>query len=201
MMANINPEILLHPNIPKPLHGLNPRTVKGQDWWDSQRLKAYKSRDYHCWACGIHKSEAMYHQWLEAHETYEYDYPKGLATVKEIVALCHCCHNFIHNGKAEMEFMSGKIDTERLTYIMQHGTNLLSKNKLPMNIFAFSVIKRNNLRISNIPAYLQQTSNTITNWEDWRLDIDGELFKPKFKNYEEWKKYYSSTEAQHIDNL
>lgn len=187
----MKPEILLHPNIPKPLHGLNPRTVKGQDWWDTQRLKAYKKHDFHCWACGIHKSEAKYHKWLEAHETYEYNYGKGLAKVKEIVALCHCCHNFIHNGKTEMDFMSGKIDIERFTYIMQHGTNVLWKNKLPMNIFALSVIKRNKLKVSNIPVYIQeQTSEVLANWEDWRLEIDGELFKPIFKSFEDWQRHY-----------
>ena len=86
--------ILLHPNIPKPLHGVNPRSLMNDKWWDDQRHKAYRVKDFHCHSCGIHKLVAKEKQWLEAHEIYEINYEQGTATFKEIVALCHYCHNY-----------------------------------------------------------------------------------------------------------
>src|SRR3990167_9396936 len=84
-----NPAILLHPNIPKPMHGVNPRTIMGQEWWDEQRQRAYEENNFCCWACGVHKSQAAYHKWLEAHECYEIDYIAGRMYMRIIVALCH----------------------------------------------------------------------------------------------------------------
>ena len=83
-----DPRILLHPNIPKPLHGINPRTVMGQAWWDVERKKAYAAAGFKCEACGVVKKDAMFHQWLEAHEYFDYDYDCGVLRLKKLVALC-----------------------------------------------------------------------------------------------------------------
>lgn len=59
------PDLLTHPNIPKPLHGLNPRTVMGDSWWGRRRREAYAKGKYCCWACGVHRWRAKYHRQLE----------------------------------------------------------------------------------------------------------------------------------------
>lgn len=169
----LRPEILLHSNIPKPLHGLNPRTLKGKEWWDKQRAKAYKKSNYHCIACGVHKTEAAIHQWLEAHECYEIDYKKGTATFTEIVALCHSCHNFIHSGRLDSLFGQWKITRKVYAAIKKHGK---------------AVIKRAKLKPINI------TSDTVIEWSQWRLIIGKKQYKSKFRSYEEWEEFYLGEE-------
>ncbi len=42
----------------------------GQTKWNKIRQDVYRSTDYHCIACGVHKSEAKWPDRLEAHECY-----------------------------------------------------------------------------------------------------------------------------------
>ena len=142
----IRPSILLHPKIPPPLHGLNPRSILGDGWWNKQRQKAYAAQDYHCWACGVEKTKAKYHKWLEAHECYEFDYGAGTARMIEVTALCHLCHNFIHQGKAECFFAEGKIPKSKYKDIFRHGYKLLAgydeSNNPYMEINKIWIIKK-----------------------------------------------------------
>ena len=90
------PELLLHPSVPKILSGVNPRTIKGKEWWDVVRKQVYRGNNFCCFACGVYQLDAVYAPLLDAHETYTYDYEKFEAYPGEIVALCRACHWFIH---------------------------------------------------------------------------------------------------------
>ena len=92
----IRPELLLHPSIPLALSGVNPRTIKGKEWWDTVRKVVYATNNHCCWACGVYQLDAPYKHHLEAHETYTYDYEKFEAYPEEVVGLCRACHWFIH---------------------------------------------------------------------------------------------------------
>ena len=48
---NYDPTILTHPNIPKPLHGVNPRTIMGEDAWRELSSRLRKGVMF-CQACG-----------------------------------------------------------------------------------------------------------------------------------------------------
>jgi len=161
----VRPAILLHPNIPKPLHRLAPRAILGQEWWDEQRQKAYKKNNYCCWACGIHKSEAKYHNWLEAHESYKINYEEGWMKLEEIVALCHSCHNFIHSGRLKVLLERGEIDQEKYNDIISHGQHIIDK---------FGLIKT-------------ESPSKFADWGKWRLILNNKEYYTPYKDESDWE--------------
>ena len=167
-----NPQLLLHPQIPKPLHGLNPRTLLGKPWWDRERKRAYRKHQWHCHACGIKNTKAVYHQWLEGHETYKINYDKGVALYLETVALCHCCHSYIHAGRLNILFTQKKIAIAKYKYIINHGSRILRAAFLTPTAQPNDVYKK-------------------VKFSSWRLQIGRSVFMSPFKNEAEWEKYYN----------
>ena len=128
-MINKFPWLLFHPNIPKPLHGLAPRIILGETWWQTTKKEAKAKLNQHCWACGIHKSSSKYHQWLEAHECYSINYGLGRVEYVGTCALCHACHNYIHDGRMLMMVeLSFRIFLPRKEY----KESLMLKNTKPL---------------------------------------------------------------------
>jgi hypothetical protein len=170
---------LLHPNIPKALHGVNPRSIYGNGWWDKQRKESYSKNNYCCWACGVHKTKAKYHNWLEAHEMYEYDFNNYTLTFNEVVALCHSCHGYIHSGRLMILRDKNIISKKMYEDIIRHGTK---------------IAKRINYDNENVQRLLNEydTSDYIERWQEWRMIIDGESYEPKFKTFNEWQDFYST---------
>ena len=168
-MGKLEPELLCHPNIPKPLHGVSPRTMLGKDWWDEKRQEAYAERDYHCYACGVHKKDAEHHKWLEAHEDYDINYKTGEVKLKRIVALCHSCHSYIHSGLLNIRLKKGEISPEKHKHILTRGDNILEKADLsPWN----------------------PDCGEFAEWGKWHLLIDGKKYYSKFKDFNEWLNHY-----------
>lgn len=195
---NIEPHILLHPNIPKPLHGLNPRTIMGQEWWDAERQWAYASTGYTCLACGVAKKDAKFYRWLEAHEFYKFDYSIGLIEIEKIIPLCHSCHNYIHSGRLMKMLFKAEITEQKFWTIVKHGTEILSSVKLPNNPFMLSVLHQVDSAFDS-PVWVRPLLRLPINfpprgenvdWADWRLKFNGRLYPPIHKSYEAWKKFY-----------
>jgi len=88
----LKPELLSHPNIPKPLHGTNPRTIMGRAAWDKYRQNALIKAKHSCRACGRTGCR------LELHEDYSIDFKKAKMQVHSMEPLCTDCHSFIHSG-------------------------------------------------------------------------------------------------------
>ena len=163
------PEVLLCVQIPKPLHGVNPRTVLGAKWWKETREKAFISTEYHCLACGVAKYAARGHQWLEGHEVYRVDYLKGTSTYLETVALCHFCHNFIHCGRMQAMVDQGKMVLRKQLDILEHGSGVLGAAGLEPKI---------------------PYPGPFAPWAKWRLVVGRKKYKPKYKSLEDLERYY-----------
>lgn len=164
----LRPSILCCPNTPKPMHGVVPREILGPTWWKKTREAAFKSTGYHCHACGIHRSVAAYHTWLEGHEIYSADYLLGRWEYVETVGICHFCHNYIHDGRLKSLLDKGQVHFAKYAAILQHGDTILRDNRLER------------------PRY----AGEFADWGDWRLILDGREYPPKFKTFEEWAKFH-----------
>ncbi len=159
------PEILLQNNTVKALHRVVPRTILGTEWWDTTRQAAYASTDFHCVACGVHKSEAIEHRWLEGHEVYRINYRLGRMTYLETVPLCHYCHNFIHDGRLLALHHRGEIPKDKYDTVMAYGRFVLKEAKLRKK-----------------PPY----RGPMALWDDWRLILFDKEYPPIFHTYKEW---------------
>ena len=122
----LKPFILTHPNIPKPLHGVNPRLIMGKTKWDAIRQEVYRRNDYHCIVCGVRDIEAKKKQQLEAHEYYAIDYGKGRVEIISIEPLCMYCHSFIHSGMLSASISQKWRTPQEAVEILEYGFKILS---------------------------------------------------------------------------
>lgn len=195
------PHLLCHPAIPKPLHEVNPRSVKGREWWDIKRQAAYQRNNYHCQACGVYKGDAKIFQWLEAHEIYHIDHARYRMYFKDVVALCHCCHAIIHAGRTASVYMQGKLSTQRFNIIVRHGQGMFKRYKIEKTVqfrFLELVHEHKSIRTANDMLQAEFCNTTpldINSWDKWRLVIDRKLYKPKYATYADWmEKYHNELE-------
>lgn len=185
----LKPDILTHPNIPKPLHEVNPRNIMGQEKWNEVRQKVYAASDYHCVACGVHKSLAKGYQWLEAHEYYKIDYEMGRVEIESLQPLCHYCHNFIHSGRLKMIMGKEKSEDEVIA-ILTHGFGVLARNNLKCFPFTLEFAKSLGVDTKGVAPYTQ-TADSFAEWGDWRLVWEGKEYPPKYKTYQAWLERYA----------
>ena len=151
------PSLLLLPTIPGPLHGVCPRNLKGAKWWNAERKRAYESTDHHCNACGVHKTEALFKQWMEGHEVYRTDYQAGYLYYERTVPLCNACHSFIHQGRLAWLLKTQQISMKRYTTIQRHGVKVLEDAKLD-------------------PLDKVEGDEFLVPAEEWRLVLNGQLY-------------------------
>jgi len=173
------PELLVHPNIVKPLQSLAPRTLMKQKEWDVIRRKAYKENNYHCWACGVYREfdedkKRFVDEQLDCHETYVTDYDKKTSTINEFVAICKNCHSYIHSGLMNINYDRGKIDEQDCWTVCTHGDSIL----IDGGLVPFTKVDKNDYK---------------DEWNEWRLVFNGKEYKSNFKDYDAWSKHYQAS--------
>lgn len=179
-VCHSEPKLLLGPNVPSPLHGVAPRTILGPKWWNETRQAAYRSTNFHCLACGVHKCLAEYRKWLEGHEVYRINYRLGRATYIRTVPLCHLCHNYIHDGRLEALLQEGKINHGKYAAVLQHGDRVLAEAGLKRS----NRLERDKKMLAAIQA------GNVAPWEQWRLVLFDKQYPPLFRSEQEWIKNY-----------
>lgn len=206
--------IIAMPNIPKPLHLVNPRNLLGRRTWDFMRKACYTQAKMTCEICGEHQEKGH----CDAHELYDIDYKTGTAKFVRTICLCRKCHRYgIHSG--------------RCITLFKHGNPLMTKEVLlegAENVFKL-VHKYNkehpdaDLRVySTFLEYLkrleleeemrelidkyeikfyEENTKEMAEWEDWKLIIGNKEYPTPYKSYEEWETAMAKQEEKDTDRI
>lgn len=173
------PELLYHPPLPLPMHGVNPRTIMGKAQWDILRRKVFEKNNDCCWACGVHNDNAEPKPRLEAHELYDINYVEGRMELREIVGLCPMCHMYIHRRRLLSLVQKGKRQASLYDAVYAHGQAVLhSKGERAKPWYDPSKIN-------------EQIAKSSVKWRDWYLVFMGKKYRSRFKDFDEHARYYA----------
>lgn len=139
-------EILTQPIIPIYLHGVNPRSIMGDNRWNKIKKEVQKEANHHCMICGDFVSH-KHGDWLNTHEIYEYDYDNFIQKLNGYVGICTSCHEFIHQGHLNIQYHNGFVSEEERNAIIKKGNELLSMFGLKKENMPDDVLKNKNWKL------------------------------------------------------
>lgn len=157
-----------------------PRVVWGDSEWRRVRERCYAAAEYHCQACGIPKHMARPKAQLDCHERYNFHYEEGIVTLRELVALCGLCHNYIHYERLEGMTKAGIYSAAFQQAVIAHGEAILTAAGLPLR--------------PEIPPV-----ETWAPWSQWRLILDdGKPHFSRFINEQHLTAHYATENARQL---
>lgn len=179
---------------------MNPRTIYGQRWWDEKRRIAYRKEDYHCWACGVHKSQALSREnILEAHESYNINYETGEVSLHEIIALCHNCHSFIHSYRTWILYQQGVIEYDDIYSYYFIGKDILERHGLKpfyvteMYWLMLTQGKSQGDALDEVCKMgLYDLTQPFAPWEKWHLILENKKYYSLFQDEDAWEEHYKN---------
>lgn len=192
--------LIAMPNIPRPLHGVNPRTLLGTSTWDHMRKACYAQAEDTCEICGC-KPENLRRR--HGHEVYEIDYAKGTAKFVRVFCVCSLCHlACIHTGRALTlwKHQNPLYPTEFLLQGAEHAFKIISeynKDNPEADLRAYSTfldyLKYEELRepmeklIEKYGTKFYTEAEDMAEWGDWKLLIGSQEYPTPYANKDEWK--------------
>ena len=190
------------PNIPKPLHLMNPRNLLGARTWNCMRKAAYASANDTCEICGDRPEELRRRH---GHEVYDIDYKAGTVTFKRVFCICSLCQlGGIHTGRALTLFKKDNplYPKEFLLEGAEHAFSIIdsyNKDHPDADLRAYATyldyLKQDELREPmekliekyNIKFY-QEDKKNLAPWGEWKLIIGKKEYPTPYKDEQEWEK-------------
>lgn len=194
--------LIAMPNIPKPTHGLSPRTLLGAKTWNHMRKSCYANADDTCEICGA-KPENLRHR--HGHEVYEIDYEKGIVKFVRVFCICSMCHLAgIHTGRAITLFKQGNplYPKEFLLEGAEHAFKIINeynkdhpKADLRAYVTFLDYLKCPELKETmeeliekyHIKFYKEDTKN-MAEWGKWKLIIGDQEYPTPYEDEKAWEK-------------
>lgn len=198
--------LLAMPNVPRPLHGMAPRTILGSEKWNEMRLNAYLRAGYRCEICGkvFQKNESCRLPDHSVHELFSYDYENGIGKFIRCVSLCQDCHDFIHSGRMLTLYKERNAfyPRERVLKIIEDRFKMISEynachsDEIKLYFTFINYTKANNPRIdfsSNVRSFIEKYNiefykepRHIPKIEDWKMVIDEREYPTIYGDYKDW---------------
>lgn len=192
--------LITMPNVPRPLHRLNPRNIMGQSTWNHVRKRCYYNAHYKCEICGVDFAEIRPR--YAAHELYSYDYMAGTGKFERCIAICAQCHNAIHSGRLITMYKNGNqlYPKQYVLNVVEHCFKLVSQynsehsDKKPLKLYAtfleyLKVLELHDDMVKLIDKYdiqFYMGPKHMAKWQDWRLIIGNKEYKTPYKDEGEW---------------
>lgn len=192
--------LIAMPNIPRPLHGLAPRTLLGSTTWDHMRKRCYAQADNTCVICGC-KPDNAHHR--HSHEAYKIDYAHGTSTFAGVYCLCSLCHlGGIHTGRALTLWKHGNplYPTEFLLKGAENAFRIIyeyNQDHPGADLRAYATfldyLKHDELRepmeklIEKYQIKFYEEVDNMVEWKDWKLIIGSREYDTPYEDEDAWK--------------
>lgn len=201
--------LIAMPNIPRPLHGVNPRTLLGVSTWNHMRKACYAKANDTCEICG-YKPDNLRHR--HGHEVYEIDYANGTAKFVKVFCVCSMCHlACIHTGRALTLWKKNNplYPTSFLLQGAEHAFKIINEynqDNPGADLRAYSTfldyLKHDELKetmeklIEQYHIKFYTEVEDMVEWGKWKLIIGDCEYPTPYADKEEWKATMEEREAK-----